>query len=167
MAETAPDPESPSSRIAIREPAAHEFPEVAELITGLVEPLIAPHCTPDERRLWLESLQADALAAVRHSGVRYVVAAQDDRIVGVGALRDVHHLFHLYVATPWQRRGIGGRLWRALREAAENAGARETYVNAWLDAVPVYLRFGFEPVGSPLRHLGVPRQTMVRVVRSG
>jgi GNAT superfamily N-acetyltransferase len=78
-------------------------------------------------------------------------------------LRDHHHVFHLYVEEAHRRRGIARRLWSYLLQQAEHEGARAMYVNAWPEAVPVYLRFGFVAVGRVTTSEGIPRQPMVRM----
>lgn len=77
----------------------------------------------------------------------YRVAEGAAGLVAAVALRDDKHLFHLFVAPAHQRRGLGRELWGLVRDAALARGnPGEFTVNASLNAVPVYMRFGFVPM---------------------
>jgi GNAT superfamily N-acetyltransferase len=153
----------PPAEVAIRDLVPADLPAVSALTTAVMHALLPARCSPAERDEWLGSLTPGELLRLAGLGVRWWVAeTASGELVGAVALRDRHHLYHLYVATAWQRRGIGRRLWEVARAYSENAGAREIYVNAWPDAVAVYRRFGFAAVGPPTTYLCVVRQAMVR-----
>ncbi len=78
----------------------------------------------------------------------YWVAESAGQLAGAVALRDCKHLYHLVVASPYQRQGLGRRLWSKVQGNALAAGnPGEFTVNASLYGVPVYAHFGFVPVG--------------------
>jgi GNAT superfamily N-acetyltransferase len=156
-------PPSPSSPVAIRPAAAADLPAVAALIRTVTDPLVVPVCTAAQLERWHASTAAERLAELTDSGVQLYVAELDDQIIGVAGLRDHHHVYHLYVAAAFRHRGIARRLWARVLDRAEREGARSMYVNAWPAAVPVYLHFGFVPVGSITLSDGIPRQPMVRM----
>ena len=111
--------------------------------------------------------QALALYMARPN-IDYRVADEDGVFCGAAALRDCRHLQHLFVVPAFQQRGIGRQLWRAVRDAALAAGnAGEFTVNASLNAVPVYQRFGFESVGGPQQNKGLIFQPMKLVYVTG
>jgi GNAT superfamily N-acetyltransferase len=81
-------------------------------------------------------------------GKRYFVAEADGRIVGVVATRDDRHVFRLFVARRWRRRGIAAALFqRAVADARRRSGARTFTLNASKFAVEAYLRLGFRISG--------------------
>lgn len=86
----------------------------------------------------------------------FLVAEEDGRLAGFVAVRDRAHLYHLFVAPGYQRRGLARELWRRARAAAEADGpVGEFTVNSSLAAVPVYERFGFERTSGPVRTHGI------------
>lgn len=102
------------------------------------------------------------LASERYA---YWVAEEGAEMLGFIAMRDTHHLFHLFVARPHQRRGVAARLWAQAQAHAQGNGAAGRYtVNASLAAVPVYRAFGFEPAGEVVSVHGISFLPMSRGV---
>ena len=106
---------------------------------------------------YLASVSAQAereyLASERY---RYLLAFSDSELAGFIAIRDKSHLFHLFIARCYQRRGIARRLWeRALEELCIPGSDGWFTVNSSISAIPVYRSFGFVPVGSIQRMHGI------------
>ena len=79
-----------------------------------------------------------------------------NELVGVVALRDNSHLYHLFVAQAHQGKGLGRSLWQSVKQAAFRAGnAGRFTVNSSLNAIPAYERFGFIPSGPKVEKHGV------------
>jgi GNAT superfamily N-acetyltransferase len=77
-------------------------------------------------------------------------------LMGVVAVRDNTHLYHLFVAGGFQGRGFSGQLWRHGRQAAMLAGNLKGFtVNSSPFAVPVYERFGFRATGPKVETSGI------------
>jgi GNAT superfamily N-acetyltransferase len=117
-------------------------------------------------------VEATTPAALRVLVVRpdinYLIGEWNDALCGATAIRKGRHLHHLFVAPAFQGRGVGKRLWLAARDAAMAAGnPGEFTVNASLNAVPVYQRFGFELVGVSQQTNGLIFQPMKLVNRAG
>lgn len=97
---------------------------------------------------YLASVSAQAergyLASSRYV---YRVAEQGGVLVGFIALRDLSHVFHLFVARSNHRTGLARRLWADARARALASGASRFTVNSSLGAVQVYRAFGFVPTG--------------------
>ena len=86
----------------------------------------------------------------------YLIAEVGSELAGVVALRDKRHLYHLFVAQAHQGKGIGRGLWLMVKESALGAGNNGDFtVNSSLNAVPVYERFGFSPIGAKVEKNGV------------
>jgi GNAT superfamily N-acetyltransferase len=85
----------------------------------------------------------------------YIVAEQQGVVLGFIAMRDVSHVFHLFVAREHQRAGIARRLWEEARAQALNANSEQFTVNSSLLAVPVYRAFGFKPSGAVVSAHGI------------
>lgn len=86
----------------------------------------------------------------------FLVAEEDGQLAGVVAVRDRTHLFHLFVASRFQRAGLARELWNRARQRASAAGGTGSYtVNASLHAVTAYEHLGFVRAGQPLQAHGI------------
>ncbi|HWK89733.1 MAG TPA: GNAT family N-acetyltransferase, partial [Longimicrobium sp.] len=93
---------------------------------------------------------------------RYHVWEADGALAGVVCVRDNTHLYHLFVASGFHRRGIATALWEhARREAVRAGGPGRFTVNSSLYAVDVYVRMGFRAVGPAEAKKGVTTVPMV------
>ena len=88
-----------------------------------------------------------------------LVAEQDDRIVGVVELKEGRHLAMLFVDPGCQGQGIGHALFEAV---LPHLRTPLLTVRASLNAVPTYLRYGFELDGDVGEFNGLVYQQMVR-----
>lgn len=86
----------------------------------------------------------------------FIVAERDDTMLGFIALRDVSHVFHLFVAREHQCAGVARRLWQEAKSLAlQTRAIRQFTVNASLGAVATYRAFGFRPVGEVVSMHGI------------
>jgi GNAT superfamily N-acetyltransferase len=109
--------------------------------------LVSPDGTGAEA--FFKSINEDSIRRyIKAENFACYVAEIDDEVAGVVAIRDYKHLFHLFVAPKYQGRGVGRQLWTHVqREAIENGNKGQFTVNASLNAIPVYLAFGFTAAG--------------------
>lgn len=82
--------------------------------------------------------------------------------IGTGRLLPDGHIGRMAVRAPWRRGGVGRALLLALLARARDAGHDAVRLNAQIDAVPFYLRFGFVPEGPQFIEAGIVHQAMVR-----
>lgn len=119
---------------------------IGVLARRVVRRWVLPQQPPKAADLILAGLAAKAIRRKIDAGQRFYLAYVDGVVAGVAAIREDSHLFQLFVGTRYQGRGIARRLWqRLLRDSVRRADTRYFTLNAALDAVPVYLRLGFEP----------------------
>lgn len=103
--------------------------------------------------LFLESITANALAGyIADPRYRFYAAFDGADLAGFIAIRDGSHLFHLFVAPEFQRRGLATRLWQL---ATASGTSKAFTVNSTRFAVPVYERFGFVQSGPPAEKHGI------------
>jgi GNAT superfamily N-acetyltransferase len=146
-------------------------PDDAAAIARLLRRVAARWLWPDQPAaaipVILRNMTAPAVRKAMVEGRRYHTAWRNDHLVGVLAMRDDSHVFHLFIATRWQGRGVGRRLWqRAMADAVRRAGTRRFTVNSSRVAVPAYRRLGFvETSGEVASPLGVLSTPMVYELR--
>lgn len=106
-----------------------------------------------------EEIERDAFDAVcRHA----IAHDAEGRVIATGRLLPDGHIGRMAVRAPWRRGGVGRALLLALLARARDAGHDAVRLNAQIDAVPFYLRFGFVPEGPQFIEAGIVHQAMVR-----
>ena len=79
----------------------------------------------------------------------YILAEEEDRLVGVATISKPSHLYYLFVETDRQREGVGRHLFLQAQEYVyRTTGSRSMTVNSSLNSIEAYRRFGFTKVGS-------------------
>ncbi|MBC3882876.1 GNAT family N-acetyltransferase [Undibacterium sp. LX40W] len=125
-------------------------PEDANTISALVRSL-SPYFTvePDGKGAehFFESISSEAIEGYIHSpNFAYFIASDEARLVGVAALRDTSHIYHLFVASEFHGKGYGRVLWQHLCQHAKQLGSvTRLTVNSSTYAEKMYRHFGFEP----------------------
>jgi GNAT superfamily N-acetyltransferase len=124
---------------------AKSVSELILLFTG--DFMVNPDGSGAEQFLQSISEQAET-AYINDPRYHFVLAFADDQLAGLIAMRDLGHLFHLFVNPGFQGQGLAAELWRRARLHADEGGHGNTYtVNSSLNAIPVYKRFGFTANG--------------------
>jgi GNAT superfamily N-acetyltransferase len=140
----------------LRSGTANDADAIASLIASFQSELTdSPDGAGADQYLASVSREAERsyLESERYS---YVVAEDEGVLIGFIALRDVSHVFHLFVARQHQRAGVARSLWCAARShARQTAAPKQFTVNSSLLAVPVYRSFGFEPTGEVVSVRGI------------
>ncbi len=117
---------------------------ISELIIPLVEHAIVPTCSEQGARLLLASMNSASIERYFAEGYQYYIAQLSAEIIGVIAIVDNSHLYHLFVAQQHQGNGCARALWLHAKEQCLKAGNNGHFtVNCALSAVPVYRRWGF------------------------
>lgn len=97
----------------------------------------------------------------------YLIAEIEGELAGFIAMQDKTHVFHLFVAPKYQRQGLARSLWQRARDAAGQTNVVSAFtVNSSRLAVPVYERFGFERVSTPVERNGISFIRMRYVVNA-
>ena len=84
--------------------------------------------------------------------------------IGCGRLLPDGHVGRMAVLAPWRGRGVGAALLLRLVAAAQARGDARVVLNAQVQAMPFYARFGFAPVGAPFVEADIPHQAMARAL---
>jgi GNAT superfamily N-acetyltransferase len=132
--------------ISIRSATTDDAQKISDLIRKL-----SPYCTlePDGRgaEQFFASISREAIEGyILSPQFAYFVAMQDQQLIGVAALRDSSHVYHLFIAAEYHGRGYARTLWNHLRQQAQQLGAATRLtVNSSSFAEKMYLHFGFTP----------------------
>ena len=92
----------------------------------------------------------------------HIVAMADDVPIGTGRLRPDGHIGRMAVLRPWRGMGAGSALLTGLMEIARALGMRRVMLNAQIQALPFYLRHGFQPEGEEFLDAGIRHRRMGR-----
>ena len=138
-----------------------DYAVIANMLHALALKFIVPGMTTEAAATFLRGNDEGALLAYRDAGHVTSVAVIDDQIAGFIAIRPPSHVFHLFVAEKWQRRGVARALWEHVLEHAAAAGIGSFTVNASPYAVPAYLALGFQCDGPLACRASVSFQPMI------
>jgi ribosomal protein S18 acetylase RimI-like enzyme len=138
-------------RTRIRPMRAAELNDVATLATRVFDESIAPTYSAEGIASYRDYATAVAFASRVHDH-RLLVAERGGELVGMLELRGPAHVSMLFVSSREQRRGIG----RMLLAAAEAMSDAEIItLNATPNAVPAYVRLGFNATGEEQERSGI------------
>lgn len=122
--------------------------EDAPAISALIHRLL-PYCTIDPSgagaEQFLETITPNAIVGyIEASNFDYMLGVVEQAIVGIVAVRDDSHLYHLFVDESAHGKGYARQLWEhAKARAAARGNATKFTVNSSVFALPVYAEFGF------------------------
>lgn len=142
--------------LRIRAAVPEDSEGASKLICELVEKFIARELSSQGRVYLLSTITADAISLNMQSGYRYHVAEVNGLLTGVIAVRDNSHLYHLFVAEQYHRKGIAKKLWQhAMNECLRDGNTGEFTVNSSAYALGVYKKLGFVAQSGPREKHGV------------
>lgn len=133
-----------------------DAPGISALVCNVTERFIAPELSEEVASGLLGSMDEPSIKSYMESGYRYHVAEENGELIGVVAVRDNRHLYHLFVSEPFQRKGLARRLWEVAKTASLDAGNPGVFtVNSSRYAVGVYEKFGFVRLSEAVDVAGV------------
>ncbi len=87
--------------------------------------------------------------------------------VGCARLLPDGHIGRVAVMRTWRRQGVGAALLQRLIDEASLRGNVRAIVNAQVDAIPFYERYGFVITGGVFEEAGIAHRVMERALRPG
>ena len=148
--------------LPIRQATPEDTPAIAALVLSLSRYFLADPERPEAAEAFFRTITPEAIAGYISGGrFRYHVAEDARELAGVVAVRDGGHLYHLFVAERFHRRGLATRLWEHARgDAIARGNPGRFTVNASLIAVPLYERLGFAASAPAVVQDGIAFQAM-------
>lgn len=129
---------------------------ISTLLIELTARYIAHELSPEGAKRLLGSMEETAIRRYMASGYRYHVAEAHGELAGVISVRNNQHLYHLFVAEPFQGQGLARALWLTAKSASVEAGNPGVFtVNSSRFAVGMYKNFGFIGHGEMVDQSGV------------
>ena len=148
----------------IRKGIIDDSVEISSLISRNSKVLLADDFEDDGLDFFLRSVEAQSIREYMEQGFRYLVAEYNDVIVGVIAIKDFSHMFHLFVDKDYHQRGIAKMLWQDMRSYSFEKGNRGFFtLNSTTYALPIYQRWGFEITSEAKRAYGI-RYTPMKLI---
>lgn len=149
--------------IYIREARVDDGREISDLTTRLLHTFLKPDLTEEGENILLETLTPEAVRERIESGhYSTYLALEGKRVVGIISMKEVTHLYHLFVSESHHGLGIGKMLWEtALRECQSDSQVKEITVNASGYAVGFYQKIGFRSTGPAECKNGIRSTPMV------
>lgn len=129
---------------------------MAELIESHFDSLISDPDQPGAAE-FLATLDVDAFRQrLTSCHYRYTVAEGMGGMAGFAAIKDLSHLYHLFVAKTHQGQGIGRLLWEEQAAFSRaNGNINGFSVNSSPAGQAVYEKFGFRATAGPIAEHGV------------
>lgn len=123
-----------------------DIPAIARLFRAAALEFIVHESPPEGAANFLRENDEEGLRGFVQQGHVYHVALADGELAGFIAVRELTHLFHLFVDKRWHGQGVARRLWDVARRASLDAGNPGFFtVNSSNHALPVYAAWGFVP----------------------
>ena len=136
--------------IEVRAARADDAVAISQLITASARQFITPDYSAKGARCLLNSLSSQTIleniedSGPVHAAYAYLVAERDGKLMGVIALKNGNHIFHLFVAQKYHRQGVGRALWF---KALAQVDGESISVNASRYALDFYRKLGFKAHG--------------------
>ncbi|MBB3224282.1 GNAT family N-acetyltransferase [Pseudoduganella umbonata] len=142
--------------LTIRRATVDDAPAIGSLIHALL-PYLTVHPLGLGAEKFIANVGIDAQRRyLGQDSFRYHVALRGEELLGVVAVRDNTHLFHLFIKETEHGKGLGRRLWELARDDAMARGNPGAFtVNSAASATGLYLRLGFVQAGEPIEHDGI------------
>lgn len=128
----------------IRKATVSDSHIISQLISSNAQSLLQDDFEDDGLNFFLNAVKKTSIKEYMEQGFAYWVAEINDEIVGVVAVKDFSHLFHLFVDKAHHKKGIAKQLWQeVLKYSLANDNNGMFTLNSTSYALPVYQNWGF------------------------
>lgn len=148
------------SKFTIRQATRADARKISALLCPLVKKYVTYEFNQHAEQTLLNSMNPEAIAGYLEKGFQYFIAEANNRpeIIGVLGIKDLNHLYHLFVAESYHQQGIAKSLWAHYLELAKPT---RVTVNSSHYALDVYLKIGFKVSGKAEVKQGISSIPMV------
>lgn len=145
----------------IRKAIKSDAPTISSLLTESAERFFANDFTPAGYQHFLTEITPDEVLGRLSGNYVFWVAEEQDKIIGVCAVKEKSHLYYLFTSHEHQRKGVARSLWESAKQFMLANGAEKITVNASNFAVPAYERLGFRCVQATQEKNGIYFNPMI------
>jgi len=148
--------------VHIRPACLSDTAAISELMLSLVKEFISHEYSKEGEQIMLNSMSKTAIENNLNQGFEYFVAqksSQAQQIIGVLAIKNKNHIFHLFVDKKYHRQHIAQQLWQHYL-GLENM--THCSVNSSRFAIGFYQSIGFKATDEVYEKQGVTCYPMVR-----
>lgn len=136
------------TKVSIRIAAEDDLPSLAMLYTDAVRTTGPSAYSTQQVESWAATVDdADRFRDFILRPTTYV-AVEDDQPVGFAGIEDDGHVTSVYLRGDRQRRGIGAQLMHVILDHARQANIDRLYAEASEFSLPLFLKIGFESIGT-------------------
>ncbi len=152
-------------QVSIRPATLTDAGAISQLIIPLVKEFIAHEYSRHGQQTMINSMTDTAIRHNLRRGFEYLVAEVKEKtktkMVGVLAIKNKNHIYHLFVDRDYHKQKIAKQLWT---EYLSNNSSQSFTVNSSKYAVGFYQSIGFEPTDEIYEKEGVTCYPMIRKV---
>lgn len=142
--------------VSIRTAVTTDAAAISRLVHDVSAAFLFPDFSEEGRHNFIRSIEPAAITDYLNGDFCYYLAEADNELMGLIAMRDFRHLYHLFVGAAYQGRGLARMLWdHARNECIEAGNPGEFTVNSSAYALPIYLKWGFTEAGPAYEKSGI------------
>lgn len=104
-----------------------------------------------------EALEWDEYDALCH---HVLVMDKHHQVIATGRIKPDGHIGRMAVVRQWRQQGIGSAVLQALLEHALDQQLQQVFLHAQINAIPFYIKHGFEVCSEEFLDAGIPHRTM-------
>ena len=94
----------------------------------------------------------------------HVIVGMNGEYIATGRLLETGQIGRMAVLKSYRKMGIGSKILEKLLSIAESMGMKTIFLNAQLDAIGFYRKYGFEEEGDIFDDAGIPHRKMGKVI---
>mgnify|MGYP002526499281 CR=1 FL=1 len=130
--------------LVIRKALTKDSDEISQLISRNAKLLLNDDFDGDGLDFFLNTVSRQSITEYMDQGFMYLVAETASEIVGVVAIKDHRHLFHLFVDINHHNKGIAKKLWLDIfADSLQKRNGGVFTLNSTSYALAVYEHWGF------------------------
>jgi len=146
-----------NNAVRIRPATDSDLDAVSQLAIRVFKEFVAPFYAQEGRDEFHRYAQAEMILERHGREHRTLIAELEGHLIGMAHLRHSNHLAMLFIASGYQRSGVGRRLLDAAVDMAlrHDSSTTRITVNSSPNAVEAYRRLGFCPTGPEQTERGI------------
>ncbi|WP_200975165.1 GNAT family N-acetyltransferase [Echinicola sp. 20G] len=139
--------------IKIRPAKMDDMSKIQKLYVETIQDSCKNDYSESQIAAWISSVVNEERWRMALSSEFFLVAEDEDKVIGFCALENGNYLDFMYVHHDYQRLGLAERLLKALEVEAQRLGASEIITDASKTAKPFFEKKGFQYVKENIKNI--------------